>query len=348
MATVASRGSGTPTTTGAVTWASLTNAVDGAVGSNPATYATWTNATNGATGAIDISGHNFSATIGASDTINSVTVNLRHFENNVTRISGITIQPWDGASPIGSPFSCTMATAARNDSTTFVVTATQLRSANFKIRVNCFHGGNTQSGIASIDYVDVTVDYTPPQASVTQAAYQFFDDAGTESGAAALAAQDTAVIGNLANGDGFGCVRIRLQSTTAIAVAATDDFQLQWERNASGSWTNVGTGAVIGYNAPSLTDAAATTNRLTGGTGTFVAGKLSEDGLADDMGWSANNFTEVVYSVKLLAAQFGNGDVLRFRVLYNGAPTQMTYTVTPTVNIRLLIQTPVMYPRIPV
>lgn len=79
--------------------------------------------------------------------------------------------------------------------------------------------------------------YVPP--SITQAAYQFFDDTGTESGAASLAAVNTPVNGDITNGDGIGALRIRLQNTTAIAGDSFDDYQLQWEKNASGTWTNV-------------------------------------------------------------------------------------------------------------
>ena len=342
----------------------------------------------------------------------------------------------------------------------------------------------------------------PP--AITQAAYQFFDDAGTESGAAALAAQDTAVTGNLSVGDGYGMVRVRLQSTSAIAIPATDDFRLQWEKNASGSWNNVlplttiedygwgnesnwatlgstagftragqsftgngealsrvgwsinksgnptgtltctlyahtgtygvtgvptgavlatsttsidataipGSGSIwayfdfdgtytlvngtryfitvnysltgddvnvvivdsdnttstltgnkalyiaswsalgsedmliklhtkpagastaIGYDNPNLTESAATTNRLTGGTGTFSAGKVSEVGNVTNVGWSGNNYTEILFSVKLIAANFANGDTLRFRVVRNGV-ADLTYSATPTINLTI-------------
>ena len=351
-----------------------------------------------------------------------------------------------------------------------------------------------------------------PDPSITQAAYQFFDDAGTESGAAALAAQNTAVTGNLSNGDGYGQIRVRLQSTTAVAVPSTDDFMLQWEKNASGTWNNAisealltsydetnestvstigdniasyvtvgeaflgngqklsrarfrlsklgtptgtltatlwahtgtfgsgtgvgavggqlatsttslnpttltttstwmsfnfdgtytlnngtayciavtltgatldaancvqigidntaatyagsrvaqtsggswasstvdlifavytggGTAAVIEYDSPTLTESAATTNRLTGGSGTFTPGKVSEIGHVTNVGWSGNNYTEILYSVKLIAAQLADGDTLRFRVLRNGATTNMTYAVTPTVNIAVVVPT---------
>jgi hypothetical protein len=177
-----------------------------------------------------------------------------------------------------------------------------------------------------------------PEPAITQAAYRWYDE-GTESGAVALAAQDTAVTGDISNGDATGTLRIRLQSTTAVAVPAIDDWQLQYDRNASGSWINVGTVTmhVATYDSPNLTGTGATTNRLTGGTGSFVAGEVSEDGTANDKGWAGNNFTEFVYALKVKAADVANGDTLQFRIVRNGATTTMTYTVTPTINI---IQTP--------
>lgn len=167
---------------------------------------------------------------------------------------------------------------------------------------------------------------------LTQAAYRFYGT-GSESGSTALAAQDTGYTGDLSGGNLNAQVRVRLQETSATAVPSTDDFTLQWEKNASGTWTDVGSGAVVGYNDASLTEAAATTNRLTGGSGSFVAGKVSEDGTADDVGWTASNYTELLYSVTIVAAQVVDNDVLRFRVRRNGATTGMTYTVTPTFTV---------------
>jgi hypothetical protein len=90
---------------------------------------------------------------------------------------------------------------------------------------------------------------------------------------------------------------------------------------------------VLPYASPNLTDAAATTNRLTGGTGSFVAGKVSEDGLVDDLALTVPNFTELLYSVTLKQADLANGDTLGFRVLRNGATTDLTYTQVPTITI---------------
>ena len=334
------------------------------------------------------------------------------------------------------------------------------------LRFRVLRNGTTTTMTYSV-YPTVNIAVTPPD--ITQAAYQFFDDTGTESGAAALAAQNTAVNGNIANGDGYGQIRIRLQSTSAIAIPATANFMLQYEKNASGSWTDVGasllteyastnrnssvtigtatsgrsaisqsfignggklsragffamrtgnptgnvtavlyahtgtfgttgmptgtalatstayasstvqagshawiyfdldqtftlangtnyciafstnatpsdanwfdvgvdsssptaagdsavqatsggawtSGAsdlifsvytasattVVPYNSPTLTEGAATTNRLGAGTGSFVAGKAAEDGKVDDFGWSANNCKEIIFSIKIV------------------------------------------------
>ena len=43
-----------------------------------------------------------------------------------------------------------------------------------------------------------------PEPAITQAAYRFYDEAGTESGATALAAQDTAITADLDAGVGYG------------------------------------------------------------------------------------------------------------------------------------------------
>ena len=180
---------------------------------------------------------------------------------------------------------------------------------------------------------EVEVTYTVPVA-ISQAAYRFYAD-GTQTASVALAAQDTAHSVDVSGGDVNLQLRARLQSTSNEPVPVTDDFQLQWEKNASGTWTNVTIGGttVVPHASANLTDATATTNRLGAGAGTFVAGRVSEDGLADNQGWSANNFTEVLYSLTLKQANLTNGDTLRFRVLRNAATTGFTYTAVPTINV---------------
>jgi hypothetical protein len=63
-----------------------------------------------------------------------------------------------------------------------------------------------------------------------------------------LAAQDTAYTADLTAGDANVLLRTRLQSTNSTTVlAATDDYRLQVEKNASGVWSNVDAGSVAGF-----------------------------------------------------------------------------------------------------
>jgi hypothetical protein len=175
---------------------------------------------------------------------------------------------------------------------------------------------------------------TAPPPAVTQAAYRWYWDDGTESGATALTTQDTAPTVLVDSNIGY-VLRVRLQLTTSAVSFPSDDWQLQVDKNASGSWVSITTGSAnaFSYNSANLTDAAATTSRLTGGTGTFQAGKVSETGVVTDLGWSGSNYTELLFPVTLKASDVAHNDVLRFRVLRNGATTEMTYTVTPTVTV---------------
>lgn len=169
-----------------------------------------------------------------------------------------------------------------------------------------------------------------------QAAFRFYED-GSEDGSSATAAQDTNISRDVAPGNSSLQLRVRIQEINTLSGAATDDYQLQYSKNA-GAYTNV-TGAsanVLGFNSASLTDGGATTNRLTAGAGSFVAGVISEDGLADNHQITASNYTEYVYSLTLVSADLANGDTLDFRVLRNGAAIA-AYSVTPRITASKVI-----------
>jgi hypothetical protein len=92
-------------------------------------------------------------------------------------------------------------------------------------------------------------------------------------------------------------------------------------------------GDVSPKDSSNLTDAAVTTARLTAGTGSFVAGKVSEDGLVDDLAITASNYTELLYSVALKQSSLVNGDTLKLRVIRNGVTTGLTYSQYPSITI---------------
>lgn len=174
----------------------------------------------------------------------------------------------------------------------------------------------------------IVLQASPPPA-ITQAAYRFYYD-GSEASSVALAAQDT--VPTLDYTAGFSCfVRIRLQLTTASGTSGTDDWQLEFDRNGANSWATP-----VGMTSVQVSEGQATTNRLTGGTGSFVAGKVSLDRQVDNLAWSGNNYTELLFGFNLGPANVLHGDSIRLRVLYNGATTGMTYTVYPTFSVTKL------------
>jgi hypothetical protein len=153
------RGASVIGTTG-TTWANTPNVLDGAVDSNPATYATWTNAASGGAGSIDV-GFAFAADIPVDATLTNITVLIRHLVSNVARFASVTFQPYDGTTAIGALKTGTLTNAAHNDAQVFNPTLAQLRSANFKVRVNITRAAVTQSAVFSLDHVQVDVNYVP-------------------------------------------------------------------------------------------------------------------------------------------------------------------------------------------
>jgi hypothetical protein len=89
---------------------------------------------------------------------------------------------------------------------------------------------------------------------------------------------------------------------------------------------------VVPYASPSLTDGGATTNRLGAGTGSFVAGEVSETGLVTDHQLTASNYTEHLYSLTVVSSAVADTDTLDFRVLRNGAVLN-SYAVTPRITV---------------
>ena len=180
-----------------------------------------------------------------------------------------------------------------------------------------------------------TINITKTLPAVTQDAYRFYAITGFEDEGAALADQDTPLTGDVTSGDHLSMLRVRMQSTTAADLPATDDFRLQFQVNA-GAWTNVTTtsGAIQSYNAPNVGNNEATvTERLTGGTGTFEVAKVSETGTANNIGFLGNNHIEILYTLQLQASLLADGDIVRFQVLRNGVTTSVTYTQIPTINV---------------
>lgn len=168
-------------------------------------------------------------------------------------------------------------------------------------------------------------------------AFRLYND-GTESGSTPIANQDTNATITV-DSDTQVHVRYRFQETGGKSGATTDDYNLQVSVNG-GAYANITTSTqkVKVDTGSTLTDGSATTNRatngITDGTGSFIAGIQEEgDGQITNYQLTASNFTEQVWAVKLIAADFNNGATIDFRVSLNGGTPGMTNSVTPRITI---------------
>jgi len=175
---------------------------------------------------------------------------------------------------------------------------------------------------------------------ITARAFRFYED-GSETGSTAIAAESTNITRSVVAGNSALQLRYGVQESGAGSAsgATTDDYQVQYAKNG-GAYTSVGaaTTNVRAFPSANLTDAAATTQRLSAGSGSFVAGEIDEaDGIVTDWQLTANNFSELLYSLELVSADLAHNDTLDFRVLRNGAVFN-TYSVTPRITVSKFTQ----------
>lgn len=79
--------------------------------------------------------------------------------------------------------------------------------------------------------------------------------------------------------------------------------------------------------------ATATTSQLTGGTGSFTAGKISDDtNPLPSIDITADGYTELEWAFSGVTGLAANGDVYEFRVVRGGQPLD-AYTVTPLYTV---------------
>lgn len=171
--------------------------------------------------------------------------------------------------------------------------------------------------------------FTPAQAR-----FRFYNDDGSESASTAAAAQDTNITADVSSGNARLQLRIGVQETGG-ADGPPRRWQLQYEKNDSGVWNNVSTGSsnVKAFDSANLTDGGSTTSRLSGGTGSFVAGEVAETGITGLAALTASNKTEHLYTVEFIAADVADGDTFDFRVLFNSSVLSGGYSVTPRATV---------------
>ena len=161
--------------------------------------------------------------------------------------------------------------------------------------------------------------------------FRFYNDDGSESANTANGNEDTNITLHC-NTNISTVLRIKFYDTAAAGTAGAA-FQLQCSKN-SGTYADVTTSSsnVIAFNSSNLTDAGATTERLTAVGGGFSAGQVSEDGLVDTLAVTTNFGTECLFPITVVANDVTNSDTLDFRLLYNGVAFN-SYTVTPRINV---------------
>lgn len=172
-------------------------------------------------------------------------------------------------------------------------------------------------------------------------AYRFFAE-GTESGSEALGNGQNLRLEYDVSEDFVFQLRVRIQETAGKTGATTDDYKLQYRKNV-GAWLDVTTisSVVKAYNSADLTDGASTTNRLSGGSGSFIAGKVSEVGEVANFQLTSSNYTEFLYSLMIIQEDFaGIDDLVDFRVLLNGevmtgssTPRLINVNFPPSINL---------------
>lgn len=180
-----------------------------------------------------------------------------------------------------------------------------------------------------------TVEFYP-DGDATDGAVSITSNKGevwTLNGSAAVAAEDTAAT-IVVNQVTDLLVRIGYQETNGTNGAGTDDWKARVSI-AAAAYGDLGSG-VSARTSPTLTDGATTTQHLANGTGSFVAGEVSLDGIVDDRQLTAANFMEHVFAIRIDPTFFpiGTTAVTFHTEIDKGAGyVTMPYNATPTINV---------------
>jgi hypothetical protein len=128
-------------------------------------------------------------------------------------------------------------------------------------------------------------------------------------------------------------LRFEVQETGG-ASAALPGLHLYAQKNLAGGYTRVTTSSsglkVVATGR--FVDGAATTDLLTAGTGTFVAGEGDENGAVGAITIGASGHTEVEFSLIITASEVTIGDYWDVRLYKSDGAVLDSYTVTPRVT----------------
>jgi hypothetical protein len=174
--------------------------------------------------------------------------------------------------------------------------------------------------------------------AVSQAHYRFGIDEGTESTHGWHAAQnENPAFGSIPLDTTF---LLRFLCQCDATALSNVDFEFQYRKNG-GAWTQISTTSndVRAVTPTCWANAANTTNRLTGGTGTFEASSqgCTVDGISGGTAFDivSNGFGETECAIQLRSADLVAGDFIEFRLTHDGGTLMDTYAVTPALGIPL-------------
>jgi hypothetical protein len=169
----------------------------------------------------------------------------------------------------------------------------------------------------------------------TQIHARFRSDTGTvEASPTWFANEDTNYSLDVSAGNVFLRVRVSVQENSTGSSVTSWILRASKNGGAYANITTSGTDIANDSGASSSSDeAATTTQRLTSGTGSYVAGLYDNNGAMGNISITANNFMEFEYGLVVKSAGVADGDTFDFRVYRSGSTAFSAYTVTPRITI---------------
>jgi hypothetical protein len=190
---------------------------------------------------------------------------------------------------------------------------------------------------AGISWVQLEIPNAPTNPILDQVTVNWGSADGTESGH--TLGTDNADINVETGADRSYFLRNKVNQTNASNTAGnTQKFKVQYRVDA-GSWTDVpltaGSNPVYMVDHASLTQGADTTNRLGGGSGTFLTNNNHVCDTADEgstLTWptSATGQMEALHSIRFQDAQITAGEVYDFRLVHGSGSSETEGTAFGT------------------
>jgi hypothetical protein len=141
-------------TSGQGTFTNTANATD----AGSSTYMSHTSTVSSGVGTMVLGGMSFPSVVEGDESL-AVKVEIRFYVSLVARFASVTVQPFDGATPIGSPQTLTLNTSAYVWTIQFPVTSSQVKSSSFSVKVVATKAATTSSGTFYLDYIEAKVSY---------------------------------------------------------------------------------------------------------------------------------------------------------------------------------------------